>query len=192
MSIGYKVYHRWSPPGRALTGPLSLIATTPSLTADTGSLAPGTHEFLVTAYDTGTGLESQNGDGRLVVVVADDGSDATGRPGVPAGLSVRAAAGGTARATVLPPASGGAPSLYRLYLWPASGSRPTTPTAVAAADPYRPRSVDLAGLSDGVRYLVAAGAVNAAGQGPLTAPVAVVGNAAGPPAVASLTATVVP
>lgn len=175
-------------------GPVDLSApygTSATLTFDTSALAyPFTHNFLVRSYDTVTGIEDVGTDARVTIVLDAAGSDVTGRPAAPIGLSAQAIANGGIRVewSYLPVPGAAAPTSFRV--WAQVGTLNYALAPDATASPYDPDrsewSADIAGLADGVTYTVGVRATNASGDETNTATVTVTADATGPLPVAAL------
>jgi hypothetical protein len=140
----------------------------------TGTLTPGDWTFLVRVFDSGSGLEEGNLEATFRVLIAPDGSDATGVPRAPTGLSARPDAAGTLAVSwvyFLPYGSAGsasaagrpAPTGFHVY----AGTGPLSYATPALTAPYQgadSSSVKLTGLTPGVPVTVAVRAFNAAGE----------------------------
>lgn len=194
MSLQYRIYRN-----DAAGGPVDFSAavdTTSSLAWSSPALTPPCDvTYLVRTYDTVSGLEDQNGDARVRIVLDGDGRDVTSLPAPPCGLSAVPTAGGGCQVSWVGDPFGTPPQGFRVYLFPAGAPSYSTPAATVASPRgslTRVYTTTLAGLSDGVAYEVACRAWNATGEESNTTTAAVTGMAAGPSPVVSLTATAVP
>jgi hypothetical protein len=194
MTTGYRIYTNdflggpvdWSAPAATVTG---LSWDSPELPA--GAAA----DFRVVPYDTVTGYECRDGDSRALVGLDGGGNDLSLFPAPPAGLTVTAAAGGTATVAWLAGSGGNAPARF----WNVYAGTPAPDYSVPAAGvpavpgsgPGRHYRATVTGLAGGVTYRVGVRAVSAAGEEPNTTTAAVTGKTTGPAAVGGLAAAVV-
>lgn len=170
------------------------LAAVPALTWPSPPLSPGSDwTFAVRAFDPATGLEDLNTDARVRVVVGLDGSDRSNVPGSPSGLTARATAGGTAAVawSALNASGPSAPQGFRVWLAAGSTVDFAAPPAldVAATPAKVSYRVTLSGLADGQAYAVACRAYLGAADDGNSGVVTLIGDAAGPPAVDTLTGT---
>lgn len=121
--------------------------------------------FAVRAFDSANGLEEENADARVQIVLDATGQDISARPGPPAGVTVTPLAGGGLRVHWLPcPATQAAkPTGFHVYMGSPAVDY-ATPAATVAANGSRDYRADLTGLTGGTTYLVAVRAFNAAGE----------------------------
>ena len=182
--ISYAIY---TDAGTGVVDYTAPIATTSSLTATISAVPLGaTTIYAVRATDTGSGLEEQNTDARVSVVVGPSGIDVTGQPLSPAGLSVIATANSTARVEWGWPHLGTTPPTgFRVYLGGSAVPAATVPyfTGLTA---FR---CTLALPTEGVASTVNVRAYNAAGEDDNTVTATVTADATPPADVAGLTAT---
>jgi hypothetical protein len=131
----------------------SPIATVATPGYQTSRLAyPGTWSFGVRAFDLGSGLEEQNVDAAITMILDPVGNDVTNRPSAPNGLRAFALAGGSIRVEWGYPNTTApwAPSGFHVYLAssPSLGPALRPVTAVQRTDRRRPsgracwRSID--------------------------------------------------
>ena len=194
MSLQYRVYRN-----DAAGGPVDLsspVATVSGLTWTAPALTPPADvTYLVRAYDTVSGLEDDNGDARVRVVLDASGNDLTARPAPPSGLSVRATAGGTARVSWTHAlARMPAPTGFKVYVGAGSVSyaSPAGTVAYSPGNPGKTYGFTLTGLTGGTLYRVGVRAYNGAGEEPNTESVPVTALSSGPSAVVSLAVTAIP
>ena len=172
------------------------IATTGLLTWTSGPLVfPGTWKFGVRAFDPVTGLEEENLDAAITLILDGSGIDITNRPKAPMALRAFPTAGGGIRVewaynTINP---NPAPTGFHVYKGtggsPSYGSPAATVSFQAAiAGTF---VANLAGLSNGVAYTIGVRAYNATAEEPNTVTVTVTADSTGPSAVVSLTATAI-
>lgn len=173
----------------------TIVATVTSGTTYTGSALAASSDttFAVRAFDSVSGLEEENVDCRVRIVLDSGRADITTRPNPPVGLSAHAKAGGKALVTWAynPRGQGGAPTSFKVWLTAGTSvnyaaSPATTVTYSAHTQSYR---VTLSGLSDATAYVVGVRATNASGDETNATKVSIVGDTTGPNAVDSLTAT---
>lgn len=190
MSTSYHVYAN-----DGAGGPIdytSIVATTASLTWLSGSLAAGSdHLYAVRAFDTVSGLEEQNVDAVVRVVLDASQIDITMRPDPPAGLTVLATAAGGCRVFWHRDSlsSGAVPTGFSVYR--TAGSVVNWASSPVATVTYQTGKLDyfadLTGLSHGVEYAIGVRAVNTYSHDGNTAQVIVTGDTTGPDAVDGLT-----
>ena len=195
---GTWVYHIYANNGAG--GPLNLttpVFTTANTTWTTTVAKPSDTTWLVRTFDLSTGLEDQNGDARVTVVIGSTGTDLTDLPNAPSGLTVIPTAGGGALATWIynPGGQGGAPTGFHLYSGTPSVSYTTPVTTVNYGSAYFGAGIafhyqaSFSGLTDGTVYEVGVRSFNATGEEPNTITASVTGAAAGPQPIPSLTLT---
>lgn len=189
---GYHVYANNGSGGAINYG--GPIATIPlgTTTYNCGALAPGTWAFGVRAFTAGG--EEQNLDCAVTIVVSASHTDATNVPVPAIGLRALPIAGGSVKVEWYYPITRGAKTPTGFYVYITAGSSPsyTTPAAtVLWGTRFQGMFVaTLSGLTGGTAYVVGVRAYNASGTETNTYAVSVTSNASGPPAVASLTASV--
>ena len=168
----------------------TVVDTTATLTYTTSALScPGTWSFGVRAFDTISGLEEQNLDCSVRIVLDATGNDITNRPAPPSGLRAFALAGGSVRAEwFYPPPSGPrTPTGFHIYtgVGPLSYATPTT-TVLFSQGIANSYVANMAGFIDGTTYTIGVRAFNATAEEMNTNAVAVTAIATGPAAVDSL------
>jgi hypothetical protein len=205
MAIVYDIYKGNSSGGQPDYSASPYASGITALTwTDSAALADNTETvYGVRARDTVSGLNDGNTDAQVTIPVGASGQDLGGLPYAPAGLSATPGSGGTALVQWVYAATNrdNLPTGFHVYFWQ-SGDSPnyTTPAETVAYGlsglpfalnvPGTPTySASLAGLSDGVSYVVAVRAYNAAGIEQNTNTVTVVGNNHYPLNVACLTGT---
>jgi hypothetical protein len=169
----------------------SVVDTMVTLTYTTSALScPGTWSFGVRAFDTVSGLEEQNLDCAVTIVLDATGNDITNRPAPPSGLRAFALAGGSVRVEwFYPPTSGPrTPTGFHIYtgVGPLSYATPTT-TVLYSQGIANSYVANMAGFTDGTTYMVGVRAYNATAEEPNTNTVTVVALATGPAPVDGLT-----
>jgi hypothetical protein len=172
------------------------IATTTFLTWTSGPLAyPGTWKFGVRAYDSGTGLEEENLDCSIVLILDAAGADITNRPKPPTALRAFATAGGAIRVewaynTINPSP---VPTGFHVYI--GAGGSPSYVTPVATVSFFSAIGgtyvADLPAVTGGIVYTVGVRAYNGTAEEPNTNTVNVTADSVGPAAVVTLTATAI-
>jgi hypothetical protein len=172
------------------------IATTGLLTWTSSPLAhPGTWRFGVRAYSTATGLEEENLDASVTIVLDASGVDITNQPKAPTSLRAIARAGGTIRVEWAYNTINPFPIPTGFKVYSGTGGTPdyTTPVATVAFGGAVAGSfqTDVTGLADGTAYTFGVRAYNATAQEANTSTVTCTADATGPAAVVSLTATAV-
>lgn len=170
----------------------ALPATTVSaLTWTSAALSyPGTWSFGVRAYDTGDGLEEQNVDCVVTIILNASGVDITSQPPAPLGLRAFATANATIRVewTSPPTTTAKQPAGYHVYT--GTGGTPNY-GAVAATVLYSSGLANsfvatLSGFTSGVTFTVGVRAYNATGEESNTNTVNVTADSVGPAAVVGL------
>jgi hypothetical protein len=181
------------------------VGQTPGLTWTSGGLTtPGDWKFGVRAYWTGSGLEEQNLDCAVEILLDSVGNDITNRPAPPTGLRAFPTAGGgitvewhypqTARQPVNAILAGrGVPTGFHVYIGTGGSPSYTTPAATVlfASGFMNTCQAKLSGLVDEMTYWIGVRAFNASGEEPNTTTVTVTADAQGPLPVVSLTATAI-
>jgi hypothetical protein len=162
----------------------SVVETTASLTYTTSALSfPGAWSFGVRAFDTVSGLEEQNLDCALTIVLDASGDDITNRPAPPSGLRAIALAGGSVRAEwFYPPASGPrTPTGFHVFAGVGSLSY-ATPTATVLYSQRIANSyfTDMTGFTDGTTLTIGVRAYNATADDMNTHTITVTATARGP------------
>ena len=171
----------------------SPVATVSGLTWSTASLTyPGSWSFAVRAFDTVTGLEEENLDASVTLVLDATGQDITNQPLAPTGVRVLPLAGGSVRVEWFYPVVNRAkiPTGFHVYI----GSRGTPDFATPAATVSFTAGIagtfgsDISGLSGNTLYTICVRAFNETAEETNNKTVAVTADATGPSAVVSLTA----
>ena len=166
----------------------SVVDTTATLTYPTSVLSyPGTWSFGVRAFDTVSGLEEQNLDCALTIVLDASGNDITNRPVPPSGLRAFALAGGSIRVEWYYPPTSGAKAPTGFHVYTGTGGMPnyTTPAATVLFSTGIANSfvANMTGFTDGTTYTVGVRAYNATAEETNTTTVTVTAIATGPAAV---------
>jgi hypothetical protein len=166
-------------------------ATTSELTWTSSALAhPGTWSFGVRAFDTVSGLQEQNVDCAVTIVLDASGNDITDRPVPPSGLRAFALAGGSIRAEWYYPPTVGAKAPAGFHVYNGTGSLTYgTPTATVlyATGIANSFAANMSGFTDGTTYTIGVRAFNAVAEEPNTNTVTVTAIATGPAPVDGLT-----
>ncbi len=205
FSQGQVEYHVYSNTG--VDDPINYdlpIATVTATTWTLGGLArPGDWKFGVRAFWSSSGLEEQNLDCAVAIILDAFGNDITYRPAPPTGLRAFATAGGGITAEwYYPPvrtpanaiiAGRGVPTGFHIYVGVGGTPNYTTPAATVLyssgfAGTFQ---ANLSGLSDGTAYTIGVRAYNASAEEPNTTTVTVIADATGPTPVVGLTATAI-
>lgn len=188
MAIEYHIYANDGAGGPVdYTSP---IGTTASRSFETAPLAASTDTtFAVRAFDSESGLEEENTDARVRIVLDTSGSDISMRPAPPIGLTAEATAGGVVRVRWMAPTTTlfGRPLGYRVYQgspWPSFDA----PALEVSATDARLYVADLKGLSDGEEIQICVRSYNASGEEANTTFIAIAADATGPDLVELLTA----
>jgi len=189
-SIVYNVYSNGG------SGPVnynSVVFTTPELAHVTLPMGfSSTWIWAVRAKDTTTGLEEQNVDARVTIIVGSAGADISAMPNAPTGLAAVATASGTAKLSWAynPGGQGAPPTGFHVYFG--------TPTpdygTIKATVPYGQVlafSATISGLADLTDYQVAVRAYNPTAEEKNTNVCPLRGLVNGPSPVSGLTATVI-
>ena len=146
----------------------SPIAEVAGLSWTTDELHPGSYRFGVRAYDPASGLEEENLDASIALILDSEGRDATNVPAPPVGL--RAIDRGAGRVRFEWTATGSPAirraSRFHLYLAPGSitdFSMPyaVVPTATERGETY---AAEVDSLADGVHYEAIVRAYNEFGE----------------------------
>jgi hypothetical protein len=192
--VGYHVYAN-----TGVADPINYdapIDTTTLLTYTTAPLSyPGTWEFGVRAFYVISGLEEQNLDCSLTIILDTMGHDITNRPLPPTSLRALARAGGAIRVEwTYPPTTGSrAPTGFHVYAGTGGVPNYATPLAtVSAKSSFGSAYVsNLTGFIDGATYTIGVRAFNSTAEEPNINTVNVTADATGPSAVVSLTGTAI-
>jgi len=190
-------YHIYSNTG--IADPInyaSAIATTSLLTWTSSALTyPGTWSFGVRAFDPVSGLEEENLDAAVTIILDASGVDISQRPKPPLALRAFPTAGGGIRVEWAYNTINPAPIPTGFHVYQGTGGMPsygspaaTVSFAAAIAGTF---VANLAGLSNGIAYTIGVRAYNATAEEPNTVTVTVTADSAGPSAVVSLTATAI-
>jgi hypothetical protein len=193
--LGYRIY--WN---QGLGGPIDYdapIAVTFDTTWTSAPLPPGSFfRFAVRALDAETGLQEENLDASLALIIDAEGRDATQVPLAPLGVRAIPLAGGRARIewTVAGTTPARRATRFHVYVRPHVAATFGVPTAVVPANSARGDSfsVEVGGLTDGVSYAVSVRAANGYGEEANTRRVAFRADAAPPTQVDSLVAVASP
>jgi hypothetical protein len=172
------------------------IGTVDGLTWSSLPLAyPGNWAFSVRAFYSSTGLEEQNLDCAVTLLLDAAGNDITDRPRPPTGLRALAVAGGNIKVEWSGPnpvTPGTRPSGFHIYI----GVGPLSYAAPAATVSYG-SSIDdvftatLTGLANRTSYTIGVRSFNATAEEPNTITVTCTADSVGPSAVQSLAAIAV-
>jgi hypothetical protein len=190
MSIDYHVY------GNTGSGdPIdysSPLVTSTGLSWTSGSLTfPGTWSFSVRGYDTVSGLEEQNLDCAISIILDSNGNDITNRPRPPTAIRAFALAAGRVRVEWYYPPSAGpkAPAGFNVYTGTGGSPGYGSPAATVAFSTGIANTfvANLAGFIDATTYTIGVRAYNATAEEPNTATVTVTALTSGPTAVLDLT-----
>lgn len=149
-------YHVYSNGGSGPVNYAAPIATVSTLTYSTSALAyPSDTVYAVRAFDTVSGLEEQNVDARVRLVLDATGANVTARPNPPVNVWAAPTAGGGAVVhwSYNPAGQGAAPTGFKV--WATVGSV-VDYTAAPVSVPYTGPvgSATLSGLTDGVSYAI--------------------------------------
>jgi hypothetical protein len=172
----------------------SPIDTTGTLTFTTGPLSyPGTWSFGVRAFWVVSGLEEQNLDCAITIILDGSGIDITNRPLPPRALRAFARPAGAIRAEWVYPLTTGPKKPVGFHVYSGTTGVPNyaTPAATVLFTSGVANSFvgNLAGLTNGVTYTIGVRAYNATGEETNTNTATVIADSTGPTAVQSLTAT---
>jgi hypothetical protein len=189
MNIAYYIYAN-----QGLGDPINYatpIAMSTQLTWTSPPLnAPGRFRFGVRASDSTSGLQEQNVDVVVLVVLDPAGNDITKVPRAPVGLRAFARAGGVVRVEWSSPANDLArqPTGFHIYVTAGSVLNYSQPTATVlwSSGRFGSFSVDQGGLTNGLAYSVGVRAFNAVGEEANTVAVAVTADGIPPSLVDSL------
>jgi hypothetical protein len=191
--IVYRVYSNTGAGDSIRYGsPIAIVATLGYVTSALNY--PGAWSFGVRAFDVGSGLEEQNVDAAVTIVLDANGNDITNQPSPPTGLRAFALAGGSVRVEWTYPAANRAklPTGFHVYIGTGgtislvAGPVATVPFTSAIAGSF---VANLTGLTDGTAYTIVVRAYNATAEETNTNSVNVTADATGPATVDSLTAT---
>lgn len=194
MPVHYHVYANDFAGGSIDYG--SPVATTTALTYSPAPIPVNSDvSFAVRAFDSVSGLEERNTDAVVRIVSDAAGVNRIDTPPSPTGLTVRATAGGTAKVEWSQPPSmpGNRPTGFAAWLVPSPGpiDYDATPDATVDFLGFGSHRLTLAGLADGVDYLVGVRAINANGSDGNTASVVLTGSTIGPDPVQGLTGSLI-
>jgi hypothetical protein len=189
-------YHVYSNGGSGPIDYAAPIATVAGLSWASGPLAaPGDWKFGVRAFDPATGLEEQNLDCAVRIVLDTMGKDVTDRPLPPVGLRAFPLSGGAARVEWSYPPTRGAKAPAGFHVYIGTGGTPgySAPIATVAYSSGLLNSfvANLSGLSGGTAYSAGVRAYNASGEEANTTAVSFTAATAGPSPVGSLTAAAI-
>jgi hypothetical protein len=192
MSIEYHVYGNTGV-GDPIDYSLPL-ATLSGLSWNSGSLTfPGTWSFSVRAYDTVSGLEEQNLDCAISLILDSNGNDITNRPVPPTAIRAFATTAGSIRVEWYYPPSTGlkAPTGFNVYTGTGGSPSYGSPAAIVAFSTGIANTFvsNLTGFIDGTTYTIGVRAYNATAQESNGNTVTVTADATGPAAVGALTGT---
>jgi fibronectin type III domain protein len=167
------------------------IGTTADVSFSPPALAPGLdYTFAVRAFDPVSGLEEENTDVRVRIVLDAAGQDISGRPGAPVGLTARATKAGGVRVSWLPSLSALYPRATGFHVYAGSPSpNYASPLATVLATGARDYFADLTGLEIDTTYQVGVRAFNEIGEETNTLLVSVTVDGTPPDSVEELTAT---
>jgi hypothetical protein len=192
MSIEYHVYGNTGA-GDPIDYSLPL-ATLSGVSWNSGSLTfPGTWSFGVRAYDTVSGLEEQNLDCAISIILDSNGNDITNRPLPPTAIRAFATAAGSIRVEWYYPPSAGLKGPTGFNVYTGTGGIPSygSPAAIVAFSTGIANTFvsNLTGFIDGTTYTIGVRAYNATAEESNGNTVAVTADATGPAAVGALTGT---
>jgi Concanavalin A-like lectin/glucanases superfamily len=172
------------------------VATVNGLTWTSSPLSyAGNWKFAVRAFYYPNGLEEQNLDCEIELILDSGGNDITNRPVAPTGLRALAVAGGNIKiewSYPNPPIPAQTPTGFHVYSGVGSLSYATpTQTVSYGSSIMNTFTAILSGLTNGTTYMIGVRAFNATAEEPNTATVTCTSDATGPTAVQSLTAVAV-
>ena len=172
------------------------ISTTGLLTWTSGPLTyPGTWKFGVRAFNPVTGLEEENLDAAVTIILDASGIDITNRPKAPIALRAFPTAGGGIRVEWAYNTINPNPVPTGFHVYKGTGGSPSYGSIVATVSFSAAIAgtfvANLAGLSNGIAYTIGVRAYNATAEEPNTAAVTVTADTTGPSSVVSLTATAI-
>jgi hypothetical protein len=151
---------------------------------------PGQYKLGVRVFDPMTGVEDQNIDTVIDLVLDSRGNDTTGVPQPPVGLRAFPVAGGRVRVEWVCPCGDARrqPTGFHVYLSSGTGPNYSQPVATVLWSSSRTGGFasDLSNLVDGVGYTVAVRAFNAVGEEPNTISLAISADNTPPTPVDSL------
>jgi len=167
------------------------IATTGGLTWTSSPLSYASDwKFAVRAFYYPNGLEEQNLDCEIELILDGAGHDITNRPAPPTGLRAIAVKGGNIKAEWSypnPATAAKTPTGFHLYIGIGLLSYATPAATVSyGASIANVFTATLTGLADGMTYTIGVRAYNAVAEEPNTATVTCTSDASGPGAVQSL------
>jgi hypothetical protein len=172
------------------------VAAVDGLSWSSASLAyPGDWKFGVRAFYVANGLEEQNLDCAIEIILDSSGNDITNRPQPPTGLRALAIAGGNIKVEwgYFNPASAATTPLgFHVYIGVGSLSYATPAATVSYASSIMNAFMTiLTGLTSGTTYTIGVRAYNATAEEPNTVTIACTSDATGPSAVQALSAIAV-
>jgi hypothetical protein len=194
VSTGYHIYSNtgagdpinYASPVATITSPATTTWSSSALTH------PGTWSFGVRAFDTVSGLEEENLDCSVTIVLDASGQDITNQPPAPVGLRAFATAGGAIRVEWISPPTTVVQQPQGFHVYFGTGGTPNyaspAATVLFAAATANTFATNLTGLTDGITYTIGVRAYNAIAEETNTNTVTVTADATGPNAVVSLTA----
>jgi hypothetical protein len=167
------------------------IATVDGLSWRSPPLAyPGDWRFGVRAFYDRNGLEEQNLDCAVEIILDGSGNDITNRPGPPTGLRALAVAGGNIKVEWSypnPPSAAKTPVGFHVYIGVGSLSYASPVASVSYASAIMNSFMAaLTGLLNGTAYTIGVRAYNATAEEPNTVTVNCMSDASGPTAVQCL------
>jgi hypothetical protein len=155
----------------------------------------GDWKFGVRAFYYPSGLEEQNLDCEVEVILDASGDDITNRPAPPTGLRALAQKGGNIKAEwgyPNPASKAKTPAGFHVYLGIGSVSYATPAATVSyGSSIVNTFTATLTGLTNGTTYTIGVRAYNATAEEPNTATVTCTSDASGPTAVQALSAMAV-
>jgi Fibronectin type III domain len=194
MSTGYHIYSNTGARDPInYTSPVATIGSPATTTWSSSALThPGTWSFGVRAFDTVSGLEEENLDCSVTIVLDASGQDITNQPPAPVGLRAFATAGGAIRVEWISPPTSAVQQPQGFFIYFGTGGTPNyaspAATVLFTAATANTFATNLAGLTDGTTYTIGVRAYNATAEEANTNTVTVTADATGPTAVVSLTA----
>jgi hypothetical protein len=172
------------------------IATTATLCWTTAPLAaPGVWRFGVRAYSTVSGLEEENLDAAVTIVLDAAGNDISNQPKAPTALRAIARQGGTIRVEWAYNTVNPSPVPTGFHLYSGTGGTPNYSSIVATvaftAAIGGGYFSDVTGLTDGTAYTFGVRAYNGTAEETNTLTATTTADATGPAAVVDLTSTAI-
>jgi hypothetical protein len=169
--------------------PIATVATFSYLTS--ALTYPGTWSFGVRAFDLGSGLEDQNVDVAVTIILDASGKDITNQPSPPTGLRAFAMAGGSIRVEWTYASANRAklPTGFHVYIGTTSMNYANPVATVLFTSAIANTFVaNLTGLTDGTLYMIGVRAFNSTAEESNTVTVSMTADATGPLPVDSLVA----